>query len=58
VAESLIGASVRAKSGVGGIIRDSFGTRGVVSIEFTAPVKEDEAVDYDRFVEEEYSFGP
>jgi selenocysteine-specific elongation factor len=55
--ESLVGVHVRTKSGVDGVIRGSFGTRGVVSIEFAAPVKENEAVSYERFVKEEYSFG-
>jgi len=58
VAESLLGLNVRTRSGVDGIIKAPFGTRGVVSIEFDAPIGENEEVIYERFVEEEYSFGP
>ncbi|MDH4215245.1 MAG: selenocysteine-specific translation elongation factor, partial [Candidatus Thorarchaeota archaeon] len=57
VAESLIGCTVRTRSNVDGIIRTSFGTRGVVSVEFKAPIKEKEEVIYERFVEEEHIFG-
>jgi selenocysteine-specific elongation factor len=58
IAESLIGARVRTVGGVDGIIKSPFGTRGVVSVEFSASVKANEAVDYERFTEEAYSFGP
>jgi selenocysteine-specific elongation factor len=58
VAELLLGVTVRTIGGVEGIIKTSFGTRGVVSVEFEAPVEENEAVVYERFVEEEYIFGP
>lgn len=58
VAESIIGAHVNSVSGADGIIRATFGTRGVVSITFDRDVKKDEEVRYERLVEEEYSFGP
>jgi selenocysteine-specific elongation factor len=58
VAELLLGLTVRTIGGVEGIIKTSFGTRGVVSVEFEAPVEENEEVVYERFVEEEYIFGP
>jgi len=57
-AESLFGFPVRTRNNVDGIIRTSFGTRGVVSVEFEAPVKDNEEVIYERFVEEAYNFGP
>ncbi|RDE16379.1 MAG: selenocysteine-specific translation elongation factor [Candidatus Thorarchaeota archaeon] len=57
-AESLIGLRVRTRGGVDGIIRATFGTRGVVSVEFETPIEKNEEVDYERFVEETYSFGP
>ena len=40
-----------------GVIRQPFGTRGVVVVEFENPVKESETVTYQRLTEEEYSFG-
>lgn len=58
MAELLLGLSVRTRNGVDGIIKAPFGTRGVVSVEFDAPIEENEEVVYERFVEEEYSFGP
>ncbi|TFG98194.1 selenocysteine-specific translation elongation factor [Candidatus Thorarchaeota archaeon] len=57
VAESIVGKHVTTPSGAVGIIRDSFGTRGVISVEFDNRVKQDEVVQYERLVEEEYSFG-
>jgi selenocysteine-specific elongation factor len=57
-AELLLGLSVRTISGVEGIIKAPFGTRGVVSVKFDAQVEENAEVVYERFVEEEYSFGP
>jgi hypothetical protein len=58
VAESLVGLNVRTSSGVEGIIKASFGTRGVVSVEFEVPIEENKDILYERFVEEEYTFGP
>ena len=58
IAESLEGLRVRTRSGVDGIIRATFGTRGVVSVEFDTSIERDEQVDYERLVEETYSFGP
>jgi len=58
IAESIIGAQVSSTSGADGIIRATFGTRGVVSVTFDKDVKEEEEVRYERLVEEEYSFGP
>ncbi len=58
VAESITGARVTSASGADGIIRATFGTRGVVSITFDKDVKKDDEVHYERLVEEEYSFGP
>jgi len=57
VAERLVGSNVSTSDGVVGVIRQSFGTRGVVTVEFEAPVKESETVNYQRLTEEEYSFG-
>jgi len=57
VAESIVGSQVTSSSVVG-IIRATFGTRGVVSVDFDAAVKDNDAVQYERLVEEEYSFGP
>jgi selenocysteine-specific elongation factor len=57
VAERLVGSDVSTSDGVVGVIRQPFGTRGVVAAEFEGPVKESEAVNYQRLIEEEYSFG-
>jgi len=57
VAESIVGSQVTS-SGVVGIIRAPFGTRGVVSVDFDSDVKQNDDVQYERLVEEEYSFGP
>jgi len=57
VAEGLVGSAVSSISGVVGVIRQPFGTRGVVAVEFEGPVKESETVNYQRLTEEEYSFG-
>jgi len=57
VAERLVGSNVSTSDGVVGVIRQPFGTRGVVVVEFKAPVKESETVNYQRLTEEEYSFG-
>ncbi|MFX1481693.1 MAG: selenocysteine-specific translation elongation factor [Promethearchaeota archaeon] len=56
-AERLSNASVRSRSGVIGVIRQSFGTRGVVTVAFENAVDENEEVYYQRLTEEEYSFG-
>jgi selenocysteine-specific elongation factor len=57
VAERLVGSNVRTNSGVEGVIRQTFGTRGVVAIEFESPVNDSEIVRYQRLTEEEYKFG-
>jgi len=57
IAERLVGSSVSTNDGVVGVIRQPFGTRGVVAVEFEAPVKESEIVNYQRLTEEEYNFG-
>ena len=57
VAERIVGSKVYSDGGVVGVIRQPFGTRGVVAIEFEGPVKEAETVTYQRLTEEEYSFG-
>ena len=57
VAERLVGSDARTAGGVVGVIRQPFGTRGVVVVEFDGPVKESETVNYQRLTEEEYSFG-
>jgi hypothetical protein len=57
IAERLVNSSVRTKTGVVGIIRQTFGTRGVVIVNFEDPVKENEEVFYQRLTEEVYSFG-
>jgi len=57
VAELLVGSPVKTSSGVEGIIKASFGTRGVLSVEFDAPITENDDVLYERFVEEVYNFG-
>ena len=58
IAESLIEARISSASGADGIIRATFGTRGVVSASFDKDVKKDDEVYYERLVEEEYNFGP
>ncbi len=57
VAESIVGSQV-ISNGVVGIIRATFGTRGVVSVEFEKDVKQGDDVHYERLVEEEFKFGP
>ncbi|MHA2146260.1 MAG: selenocysteine-specific translation elongation factor [Candidatus Thorarchaeota archaeon] len=57
IAEHLVNAQVRCKNGVVGIIRQPFGTRGVVIVDFEDSVTETEEVYYQRLTEEEYSFG-
>jgi len=57
IAELLVNANVHCKSGVVGIIRQPFGTRGVVIVDFEDSVTENEEVYYQRLTEEEYSFG-
>ncbi|MGY5856168.1 MAG: selenocysteine-specific translation elongation factor [Candidatus Thorarchaeota archaeon] len=57
VAERLVGSDASTAGGVVGVIRQPFGTRGVVVVEFENPVKESETVTYQRLTEEEYSFG-
>ncbi len=57
VAERLVDSKVLSDGGVEGVIRQPFGTRGVVAVEFEGPVKETETVTYQRLTEEEYSFG-
>lgn len=56
VAETIVGSQVTSDSVVG-IIRASFGTRGVVSVDFDKAIKQNDDVHYERLVEEEYSFG-
>lgn len=58
VAESLTGVDVYTESRIRGTIVAPFGTRGVVSVVFDAPVKQNETIYYERLVEEEYRFGP
>lgn len=57
VAESLVRRQVTTSSGAIGIIKAPFGTRGVVIVGFDNIVKQDEIVQYERLVKEEYSFG-
>ena len=57
VAERLVGSKATSGSGVVGIIRQPFGTRGVVAIEFEDPVRASETVTYQRLTEEVYTFG-
>jgi selenocysteine-specific elongation factor len=57
IASRLIDASVKTKNGVVGIIRQPFGTRGVVIVDFEQSVAENEEVYYQRLTEEEYIFG-
>ncbi|MFW9909213.1 MAG: selenocysteine-specific translation elongation factor [Candidatus Thorarchaeota archaeon] len=56
-AEKLIGKTVYAASGASGDIKQTFGTRGVVSVIFDTSVSDLEEVFYIRLVEEEYRFG-
>jgi hypothetical protein len=58
VAESIVGGRVSSTGGVEGIIKSAFGTRGVVSVVFDNDVLEEEGIQYERLVEEEYNFGP
>lgn len=57
VAEAMVGSQVKSNNVIG-IIRATFGTRGVVSVEFEKDVKQDDEVRYERLVEEEFRFGP
>jgi selenocysteine-specific elongation factor len=57
VAERLVGSTVHTRSGVVGVIKQTFGTRGVVAIDFDGLVEESEPVEYQRLTEEEYRFG-
>jgi hypothetical protein len=57
IASKLVNATVKTKEGVVGIIRQPFGTRGVVIVDFEHPVVENEEVSYQRLTEEEYIFG-
>jgi selenocysteine-specific elongation factor len=57
-AELIVGQRVSAEGGAEGVIREPFGTRGVVAVEFEgAPVVASEPVRLERFVEEVYRFG-
>jgi selenocysteine-specific elongation factor len=57
-AESLKGGVVHTEEGLEGVIREPFGTRGVVSVDFQGVrIKESEPVVLERLVEEEYRFG-
>ncbi len=57
IAESISGSQVRTRRGVKGTLKQPFGTRGVVSVQFESPVDDSEEVIYERFVEEEIAFG-
>ncbi len=58
IADSLKGVSIRTRNGVKGVIKQPFGTRGVVSATFDNPVEEGEDVIYARLGKEEvYRFG-
>jgi hypothetical protein len=57
IAESLHGMKVTSSSGSVGIIREPFGTRGVVSVTFETPVSIGEEVQLELLKEEEYVFG-
>ncbi|MHA2004130.1 MAG: selenocysteine-specific translation elongation factor [Candidatus Thorarchaeota archaeon] len=57
IAESISGSQVQTQGGVKGTLKQPFGTRGVVSVQFESPVEDSEEVIYERFVEEEISFG-
>jgi selenocysteine-specific elongation factor len=58
IADSLKGVSIKTRNGVKGVIKQPFGTRGVVSATFDNPVEEGEDVIYERLGKEEvYRFG-
>ena len=57
VAESLTGVNVYTEDNIKGVVKAPFGTRGVVSVIFDAPVIENASVYYETLVEEEYNFG-
>jgi selenocysteine-specific elongation factor len=57
IAESISGSQVQTPRGVKGTLKQPFGTRGVVSVQFESPVEDSEEVIYERFVEEEIAFG-
>jgi selenocysteine-specific elongation factor len=57
VAEGLVGSNVTTSHGVVGVIKQPFGTRGVVAVEFQDSVEESDTVSYQRLTEEEYKFG-
>lgn len=58
IAESLKGLVIQSESGSEGVIREPFGTRGVVAVDFSgAPVTKSETIVMERIVEEEHRFG-
>jgi selenocysteine-specific elongation factor len=57
IASTLVGVTVKTDSGVTGTVRDTFGTRGVVSVQFDGEVKMDENVTYERLIEEVLELG-
>ncbi len=57
IASSLTGATVKTGSGVIGTVRDTFGTRGVVSVQFDSTVELDDTVIYERLIEEVIKLG-
>ena len=58
IAESILGLEVQTENHAVGVIREAFGTRGVVAVTFEGPeVREGEPVRLERLVEEEYQFG-
>lgn len=57
LADRLKGTSVWTENGVEGVIREAFGTRGVVAVTFNVPVSPGDKVLLDQLKEEAYRFG-
>lgn len=57
MADRLVGSDLSSSSGSRGRVLAAFGTRGVLSARFDKPVILKEEVFYERFVEEDYTFG-
>ena len=56
-AETLVGSQVQTKSGIVGRLKQTFGTKGVLTAVFEQPILEPEVVIYERLIKEEIEFG-
>ncbi len=57
VAQQLIGARIKTVTGVNGTVCGTFGTRGVLSVQFDTPVNLGDSVIYERLTEEVFEYG-